>query len=126
MSNQNAAQETVFACDMYALTPEQREHHGSASKELFADVSKVRETPDGYAFRLPAKSSTLVRVADFITYERLCCPFFAFNVEVEPRGGAIWIGLSGTEGAKAFIVAALGWLLKDDVAIAAAFKPVAT
>src|SRR5689334_17031748 len=62
MSDLNREQETVFACDMNALTPDQREHHGSASRELFADVSEVRETPNGYAFRLPKESSTLVRV----------------------------------------------------------------
>lgn len=122
MSDLSHEQETVFACEMYALTPEQREHHGSASRELFADVSAVREATNGYAFRLPQESNTLLRVADFITYERLCCPFFTFNVEVEPHGGPIWIELSGVEGAKAFVIAELGGLLTDHIATAAGFR----
>ncbi|MEO8610139.1 MAG: hypothetical protein ABI690_19750 [Chloroflexota bacterium] len=122
MSALTQKQETVFACDMYALTPEQRDHHGTASKALFADVQDVRETANGYAFRLPEESTTLSRIADFITYERLCCPFFTFNVEVEPQGGPIWIGLAGEEGAKAFVIAELGGLLKDDVAATAGFR----
>lgn len=108
-------QPTAFACDLHALTPEQREHHERASRELFADVSEVRETSNGYAFRLPPVSTTLVRIADFITHERLCCPFFTFSIEVEPQGGPIWMGLAGDEGAKAFVLAELGGLLKDDL-----------
>jgi hypothetical protein len=122
MSELNPTQETVFACDIYALTPEQREHHGAASKALFADVAKVRETASGYEFCLPPDSTTLARVADFITYERVCCPFFTFSVEVEPRSGPIWIGLSGDEGIKPFVIAELGWMLKDEIATAAGFK----
>lgn len=121
MSDQNQ-QETVFACDMMALTPEQRESHSATSKALFADVQTVRETTNGYAFRLPPDSSYLPKAADFITFERLCCPFFAFNVEVEAQGGSIWIGLSGDEGIKAFIVDELGWILNDNIATDAGFR----
>lgn len=122
MSDQSQQQETVYACDMMALTPEQRDSHSTTSKALFADVQNVRETANGYAFRLPPDSSYLAKAADFIAFERLCCPFFAFNVEVEPQGGAIWVGFSGDEGIKAFIVAELGWLLTDDIATSAGFR----
>lgn len=122
MSNLNQEQETTFACDMFALTPDERTHHASASEALFAEVQEIRESANGYTFRLPQESSTLPRVADFITYERLCCPFFAFNVEVEPQGGPIWVGLLGEEGVKAFIIAELGSHLKEDIAIAAGFR----
>jgi hypothetical protein len=122
MSDTNPIQETVFACDIHALTLEQREHHGEASKLLFADVAEVRETASGFEFRLSADSTTLVRVANFIMYERLCCPFFTFSVEVEPRNGPIWIGLAGDEAIKPFVIAELGWMLKDDIATAAGFR----
>ena len=122
MSNVNQQPDTAFACDMFALTPDERVHHAAASEALFADVQEIRESANGYTFRLPQESATLPRVADFITYERLCCPFFAFNLEVEPQGGPIWVGLSGDEGVKAFIIAELGSLLKEDIAIAAGFR----
>jgi hypothetical protein len=122
MSELNPTQETVFACDISALTPEQRKSHGAVSKALFADVAEVRETASGYEFRLSADSTTLARVADFITYERLCCPFFTFSVEVEPRSGPIWIGLSGDEGIKPFVIAEVGWMLNDDIATSAGFR----
>ncbi|MBK8135583.1 MAG: hypothetical protein IPK52_07070 [Chloroflexi bacterium] len=122
MTDQNQLQEIVFACDISALTPDQREHHGVTSKALFAGIQEVRETSNGYAFRVSSESATLTKLADFITFERLCCPFFAFNVEVEPQSGPVWIGLSGDEGVKAFIIAELGWLLNDNIAAAAGFR----
>lgn len=122
MSDQNQQQEIVFACDISALTPDQREHHSVTSKALFAGIQEVRETSNGYTFRLPSESATLTKLADFITFERLCCPFFTFNIEVEQQGGPIWIGFSGDEGIKAFIIAELGWLLPDEIASAAGFR----
>lgn len=122
MSDLNHAQETTFACDMSAMTSNQREQHSATSQKLFAAVQEVRETPNGYAFRLPQESAILSTIADFIIYERLCCPFFAFSVEVEPQGGHIWIALSGEKGIKPFVIAELGYLLNDDIAVAAGFR----
>ncbi|MGI9167336.1 MAG: hypothetical protein ACR2G5_13325 [Pyrinomonadaceae bacterium] len=50
----------------------------------------------------------LVRTAEFIALERLCCPFFGFAVEVEREGGAVWLILTGREGVKPFIIAEIG------------------
>lgn len=123
MSDFSDAPEITFACDISALTPEQREHHGAASVKLFAAVQIIRETPTGYAFRLPQDSAVLPEVVDFITHERLCCPFFAFNIEVEPHGGAIWFTLSGAEAVKPFIVAEVCQLLPNEVAVTAGLRP---
>lgn len=102
-----------FACDLTALTQEQRAQHQANSLMLFAAVQTVRELDDGYAFQLPQDAAWLARAADFITLERLCCPFFAFGLEVEPHHGPIWLRLTGREGIKAFILAELGPLLNQ-------------
>jgi len=59
--------------------------------------------PDGYRFRLPADSTMLVNVAEYISNERLCCAFLRFTVEVEPNGGPFWLCLTGGEGVKEYI-----------------------
>ena len=100
--------ESPFACDMTAIAPEERGTHLSTIKELFRAVEEVRELPRGYAFRLPNESKVLVRTAEFIALERLCCPFFGFAVEVEREGGAVWLSLTGREGVKPFIIAEIG------------------
>jgi hypothetical protein len=116
---QHLEQPPVFACNLTVLTPAEREEHIANSQALFAAVLAGCELPDGYALRLPAESTTLFQVAKFITYERLCCSFFAFGVEVEPYGGPIWLRLTGGDGVKAFVAAEIGSYLDDAVATAA-------
>lgn len=84
-------------------------------EELFRAVAGVRELPNGYAFRLPNEPDVLLKAAEFVSLERLCCPFFGFVLEVEPEGGAVWLGLTGREGVKPFILAEIGGHLDESV-----------
>jgi hypothetical protein len=63
----------------------------------------VRELADGYALRLPAENGMILSVAEFITLERMCCPFFSFELEVGRDEGALWLKLTGREGVKEFL-----------------------
>ena len=98
-----AGKESPIACDMSAIEPEARAGHVEAGGRLLRAASEIRELPDGYAFRLVADTDTLVTAAEFISLERLCCPFLGFALVVEPEGGPIWLRLTGREGVKAFI-----------------------
>ena len=100
--------DSPFACDMTAIAPEQRGAHIVAIERLFRSVQDMRELPDGYAFELPNESDVLLTAAQFITLERLCCPFFGFGIEVEREGGSLWLSLTGREGVKPFIMAEIG------------------
>lgn len=75
----------------------------ATSGALFRAVVGIRELADGYAFGLPNESGVLLKGAEFVTLERLCCPFLGFALEVEPEGGAVWLRLTGRDGVKAFI-----------------------
>ena len=97
----------AFACDLTALSAEERKLHAATTEEVFAAVQEVRELSDGYALRLPGESATLLKAAAFIANERLCCPFFTFALEVEPEGGPLWLRLTGGDGIKQFIQAEL-------------------
>jgi hypothetical protein len=108
-----------FACDLTALTPDEREHHIAHSAELFGAVPEGRELTDGFALRAPDGPdtlATLVNVADFIALDRRCCPFFRFAVVVEPYGGPIWLHITGEPGIKPVLAAELGGLLTEAVA----------
>jgi hypothetical protein len=52
---------------------------------------------------LPDETHIFQTVASFIRYERLCCPFFHFSLEVEPDQGAIWFSITGAVDMKAFL-----------------------
>ncbi len=63
----------------------------------------VKELGDGYAFRFKAESQLILEAAEFIVYERLCCPFFDFELAIEQDSNRLWLRLRGQEGIKEFI-----------------------
>lgn len=94
---------SVFACDMSALTPEQRKRHHALAQKLRAAVIEFKELPDGYAARLPSQPEIVFCAAEFITLERLCCPFFTLAVEIANDLGTVWLKITGREDIKPFI-----------------------
>lgn len=107
----DATRESSIACNMNAIDPELRAGHVAQSAHLFRSAEEIRELPDGFAFQLPADSDTLLKTAEFVSLERLCCPFLGFTLEVSPEGGPVWLRLTGREGVKAFIREEVGSLL---------------
>ena len=100
VSNPN---ESPFACDMSALNTQERRRIFPLLENLKTKKQEVKELPDGYAFRYRMDSETFREAAEFITYERLCCPFFEFELAAERENGAMWLRLRGREGVKDFI-----------------------
>ncbi len=117
-SNQNVH----FFCDMSAIPLASRKQHIALIKEVFGAVQAVRELPNGYAFQLLNEKGLLVKIAEFIDNERLCCPFFSFTVAVGPADEPIWLHLTGTEGVKPFIREEIGEALNEAVARASNFR----
>jgi hypothetical protein len=97
--------ELPIACNLTAIPAEQLVQHKTTAEQIFLAVGETRELPDGYAFRLPETSEMLLKAAEFVSNERLCCSFFSFTLEVEPQGGPLWLKLRGSEGVKPFIQA---------------------
>jgi hypothetical protein len=93
----------IIACNPNALTAEQQERWMDVGIRLYAAVQEVQELPDGYAFRLPSTSEMLILVAEDLNFERLCCPFLRFTLEIEPNGGPFWLRYKGGEGVKEFL-----------------------
>jgi hypothetical protein len=102
-TDSNPPKTQAFACSLTALNAEQRKRHAELAKTLKEAVKEIQELPDGYAFRLPDDSKTILATAEFISYERLCCPFFKFDLEVESNGKPVWLKLTGREGVKQFL-----------------------
>jgi hypothetical protein len=100
-------EESPFACDMTALDPEGRNRHAIVTRELKDAIETVRELPDGYALRFTASQPSILMVSEFIARERLCCPFFSFELVTEKEGGPLWLRLRGRDGVKGFIQAEL-------------------
>jgi len=90
-----------FGCNRNALSKEDRARHQALSQALLGAVQERRELADGYAFRFPAE--TLLFAAEWVSFERKCCPFLTFVLEQTRDQGPLWVRVTGSEGAKAFI-----------------------
>ena len=93
--------EFPLACDLTAIKAEEREHHIALTRGMLTSVQELKELPDGYGMRLPP--DMLLTAAEYISRERLCCPFFHFNLELEPSGGSLWLRMTGRNGVKEFL-----------------------
>lgn len=80
----------VLACNLQAIPQELRSAHQANAERILASVQEVRELSTGYALRLPNEADILQTVLAFLSYERLCCPFFHFGLEIEPEQGPVW------------------------------------
>lgn len=90
-----------FACNMNALGSSERARHRELSQALFAAVQERKELPNGYGFRMAPEH--LVRAAEWVSLERKCCPFFAFEIEQGKNQGPLWLRITGADGVKPFI-----------------------
>ena|SRR5579859_2384404 len=124
MTDKTSKDDVIIACDPTAIPADRREQWVENGKQVYAAVQEVQEMSDGYGFRVPTDSAMLLKVADYIANERLCCAFLHFAVEVEPNGGPIWLRLTGGEGVKAYMrsVFETNSLLDAEVARAAGLQ----
>ena len=93
---------------MTAIPLEKRDSHFATIQNLFSAVQRVDELPNGYAFQFANETSVWTMAAEFVSLERLCCPFFEFRLEVAREHGGICLSLTGRDGVKPFIMEEIG------------------
>jgi hypothetical protein len=101
------AQPAPIACDLNKLTDAERERERNLLIEIRNATLEIRDLPLGYALRFSGESSTVLKLAEFITLERLCCHFLNFELRCEAEGGSVWLIATGHEGVKQFLKALL-------------------
>jgi hypothetical protein len=100
--------QTGFYCNLKAFTPEERARHAEESRRLKEACVEVKEIADGYAFRFDEGKISIAELAQWVTGERKCCPFFDFEIVLERGDGAMWLKLRGNDGVKQFIRSEFG------------------
>jgi hypothetical protein len=98
-----ATDQTNFYCNLKALTPQERERLHQLTEKLKAARMETKELADGYAFRLQPEEISMTDLAEYVTSERKCCPFFDFEIALQRGGGPLWLRLRGQEGVKVFM-----------------------
>ena len=92
-----------LACNIEAIKTEERDQHFDLVTRWREAAEEVVELPTGYAFRFAPETTMLLGLAKFISRERLCCPFFHFEIAVEANAGPLWLRLLGGEQVKSFV-----------------------
>ena len=95
--------QTGFYCNIKALTPEERAHHKVNTEKLKAKRAQTVEIEKGYEFQYNPADVSVAEVADWVTLESKCCPFFDFHIDLENEGKLVCLRLTGRDGIKAFI-----------------------
>lgn len=103
---QENKKEIVLACSLDALSASEREQHRDLTKQMRESIREIKELPEGFAFRFEGDSEQIVALARWVAFERLCCPFFSFQMEVGAKGEPLWLKITGRDGAKEFMRAA--------------------
>lgn len=94
---------------MLAISAEERPLHEATIEELRRAIQEIKELPDGYALRFAASYQSIMLLCEFISRERLCCPFFTFELLAEAGERPLWLRLRGEDGIKQFIAAELNF-----------------
>ena len=90
-------------CDLTVFSAETRAQIAADMQDVFKDVQKAQELPDGYAFQFRNEPGRFMALANFVEHERQCCPFYHFALEAEPNSGPFWLRMTGGEGVKEFM-----------------------
>jgi hypothetical protein len=102
-AERQSTMQTKFYCNSKALSPAERTHHKQLTDKLMGIEKGVVETENGYEFQYPPAEVSISELADWVTAEGKCCPFFDFHIDLEREGKLLCLRLTGPEGVKAFI-----------------------
>ena len=92
-----------FYCNLKALGVKERVRHLQLTYEIERARVETVELANGFAFRFQDGTVSLAELAEWVSAERKCCPFFDFEIEQQADDGPLWLKLRGKEGAKAFM-----------------------
>ena len=95
--------DTPLVCNMGVFTPAQRESHIQTTTELVQSVQAFQEVANGYEFAFPNESELITKIAEFISNERLCCPFLNFSLNVFSTSEPVYLTLTGPIGTQEFL-----------------------
>ena len=104
----SARRESPIACILEPFSSAERARWEELGTKWRASVLEIRELPDGYALRIPSDAASVLAVAEWMTLDRVCCPFLGFALEIEREGGPVWLRLTGRPGVKEFMQQAAG------------------
>ena len=96
----------VLACKL--TSAELRERKATVITELKNKIVDRGETENGFKYKFDGSGNTIDQLITFIKTERVCCPFFIFNLSVTDEKDFVWLEVTGKKNVKEFIRTELG------------------
>lgn len=107
-----------IACARRTFAPEQHARYAGLRDDIFRELIRTVELPDGYAFELREGAEVRNALAEWVPLELQCCPFLDIAVEPEagPAGtettaaettnanGVVVLRMTGPEAVKSFLL----------------------
>jgi len=103
VGEQTMIEASGFYCNLKALSVKERVRHLQLTYEIERARVETVEMANGFAFRFQDGTVSLAELAEWVSAERKCCPFFDFEIEQQADDGPLWLKLRGKEGAKEFM-----------------------
>jgi len=93
-----------IACVLNALTEDEGKRRIELVNLIRQKKESVNELKNGYSFEF-SDASVWTLIAEFVTLESKCCPFFKFALIWKSENAGIRIEITGREGVKEFLKA---------------------
>ncbi len=90
-----------ISCNL--TTVEFRKRKATVVAGLLSKIRHVEEVTDGYQFSFNYSPELVHELVEFINLEKICCPFFNFNISIHSNDALVRLSLTGAEGTKEFI-----------------------
>jgi hypothetical protein len=84
--------------------PELQQRKTTILASLKAEIIEKQEIQDGFVYTFPGNDDMLNQLIASIQSERICCPFFKFELTIQDIKNTVWLKITGPDGAKEFIV----------------------
>jgi len=100
----SAKNDKPMACSINALNAREQGRRETLVEDLMPKA-QVEERADGYQLTWTGDATTYGKLAEFIGYERRCCPFLDFEMRVSGPDAPVTLLLRADDDTKAFIKA---------------------
>jgi len=92
--------DTPIACDLTVFSNSERIKHLVLAKSLLGKARQVIEHKDGFTFGFEQSPRLEMKIADWVSNEKRCCPFFSFELSRTNTPPLLSLTISGPNGAK--------------------------
>jgi hypothetical protein len=89
-----------IACDLTVFSTNERIKHVALAKSLLGKARQVIEHEDSFTFVFEQSPLLEMQIADWVSKEKRCCPFFSFELSRANTPPSLRLRIVGPDGAK--------------------------